>query len=182
MEYDLIRLFDDHPGACLFEFIPATIVTFEQAGLNRCEIGVEWRKAAGEPAQTATLTLMWNLDAIRPYLPLIDRQLQNRRERDDDRPTRVMQAAIVAAAAVMAHLEPDTQFTRTSDTGTRHDYYLNNTEDEMIEIAGRWDESLAGLFTTKRAQSDKNPSLRKRWVSVTTVQGGPLNRTEGLHT
>lgn len=179
MEYDLIHLFD-HP-VCLFELIPATIVTFEQGGSKQCAIAVEWRKSVGEPATESTLTLKWDLDTIRPRLPMIDRQLQSRRERDDDRATRTEEAAIVVAVAVMDHIEPGTQFTWRSDTGTGHDYYLNETEDEMIEIAGRWEGGLPGLFEEKRAQSDQNVALRKRWVSVTIVRKDPRNRTEGLH-
>jgi hypothetical protein len=182
MEYDLIRLFDDHPQMCLFEHIPSAIVTFEQPGAAGREVGIEWRKSAGAPAEAATLTLTWDLDVIRARLPLIDRQLRTRRERDDDRATQVMEAAYVVAVAVMAHFKPDIRFTFRSDTGTGHDFYLNDTDDEMIEIAGRWDESLTRLFNKKRTQSDKNSGLRKRWVSVTTVLGGPMNRTEGLHT
>jgi hypothetical protein len=66
-------------------------------------------------------------------------------------------------------------------TWTRHDYYLNDAPDEMIEIAGRWEGGLPGLFQEKRGQSDLNPDLRKRWVSVTIVRETPRNRTEGLH-
>ncbi|MDB5306049.1 MAG: hypothetical protein JWO38_251 [Gemmataceae bacterium] len=181
MEYDLIRLFDEH-ACCLFEYIPATIVTFEQDGSNQREIGVAWRTSATESTIESTLAMKWDLDAIRAKLPMIDRQLQSRRERDDDRATRTEEAAIVVAAAVMAHVEPGSRFTWRSDTGTRHDYYLNDTDDEMIEIAGRWEDGLSGLFDQKRAQSDRNPTLRKRWVSVTIVRRDPpRNRTEGLH-
>jgi hypothetical protein len=90
-------------------------------------------------------------------------------------------AAVVVAAAVLAHIEPQTQFTRRSATGTGHDYYLNDTRTEMIEIAGRWEGGLPGLFAEKASQSNVNPSLLKRWVSVTTIMQSPRNRTEGLH-
>jgi hypothetical protein len=114
-------------------------------------------------------------------LPEIDAQVRNRREWNDDRATQTEEAAIVVAAAVLAHVEPDTLFTRRSNTGTRHDYYLNATRDEMIEIAGRWDDAISGFFEEKRKQSDLNPNLTKRWVSVTVVER-LQNRTEGLHT
>ncbi|MBN9121902.1 MAG: hypothetical protein J0I06_22635 [Planctomycetes bacterium] len=81
----------------------------------------------------------------------------------------------------MTHVEPGTRFTHRSNTGTRHDYYLNETDDEMIEVAGRWEGGLPGLFKDKKEQSDENPTLRKRWVSVTIVRQTPRNQTEGLH-
>jgi len=82
---------------------------------------------------------------------------------------------------MMAHIEPATRFTRRSSTGTRHDYFLNDTRTEMIEIAGRWEGGLPGLFTEKQEQSNQNPALQKRWVSVTIIMQTPRNRTEGLH-
>jgi hypothetical protein len=90
-------------------------------------------------------------------------------------------AAVVVAVAVMSHILPGVKFTRRSSTGTRHDYYLNETRDEMIEVAGRWEGGLDDLFEDKRLQSDQNPRLRKRWVSVTVLTVNPRNRTEGLH-
>ena len=57
----------------------------------------------------------------------------------------------------------------------------DETRDEMIEVAGRWQGSLSGLFEQKRDQSNLNPALRKRWVSVTIVTVTPRNRSEGLH-
>jgi len=180
MEYDLINLFD-HANCCLFEFIPSTIAVFGAAGSSQCQLQVQWRRAADEPENQAVLTLKWNLDQIRARLPEIDAQIRNRREWNDDRARQVEEAAIVVAVAVMAHIEPDTLFTRRSDTGTGHDYYFNSTRDEMIEVSGWSDGSLSTLFERKRKQSDQNPTLRKRWVSVTVVQS-LQNRTEGLHT
>jgi hypothetical protein len=51
----------------------------------------------------------------------------------------------------------------------------------MIEIAGRWKGGLPSLFNEKQRQSENNPTLRKRWVSVTVFTVRPRNRTEGLH-
>ena len=85
------------------------------------------------------------------------------------------------ATAVMSFVEPETKFTCVAEIGTRHDYYLNDKNDEMIEIAGRDEDGLPALFEQKRAQSNKNSRLRKRWVSVTVMRVQPRNRTEGLH-
>jgi hypothetical protein len=180
MEYDLIDLFD-HTQCCLFEFIPSAIALFGTEDETRCVIDLEWRRCAGEPSTTTQLTLKWDLGLLRVRLPEIDSQIRNRREWNDDRATQTEEAAIVVAAAAMALIEPDTLFTRRSNTGTRHDYYLNAARDEMIEISGRWDDAIGGLFDEKRKQSDLNSNLRKRWVSVTVVDRRQT-RTEGLHT
>jgi hypothetical protein len=180
MEYDLINLFD-HFNCCLFEFIPSAIAVFSTPGMNRCTIPAQWRRSASEPENQFELTLKWDLDVLRVRMTEIDLQIHNRREWNDDKATQTEEAAIVVAVAVLSHIEPDTLFTRRSTIGTRHDYYLNSTRDEMIEIAGRWDGGLPGLFDEKKAQSDLNTALRKRWVSVTIVRETPRNRTEGLH-
>lgn len=180
MEYDLINLFD-HSQCCLFEFIPSAIALFGTGDSTQCILDVEWKRSAGDTATTTALKLKWNLDVLRVRLPEIDAQVRNRRDWNDDRATQTEEAAIVVAAAVLTHIEPDTLFTRRSRTGTRHDYYLNSTRDEMIEIAGRWDDAISGFFEEKRKQSDLNPNLTKRWVSVTVVER-LQNRTEGLHT
>lgn len=170
----------DHTQCCLFEYIPSAVALFDADGSSRCVVSVEWKRSAGEPATTTQLTLKWDLDVLRVRLPEIDAQVRNRREWNDDRATQTEEAAIVVAATVMALIEPDTLFTRRSNTGTNHDYYLNATRDEMIEIAGLWDGGLPSLFDKKRKQSDQNAALRKRWVSVTVVEK-LVNRTEGLH-
>jgi hypothetical protein len=180
MEYDLINLFD-HTQCCLFEYIPSAVALLGTGDSNRCVMSVEWKRSAGEATATLQLTLKWNLDVLRARLPEIDTQVRNRREWNDDRATQTEEAAIVVAAAVLAYIEPDTLFTRRSNIGTNHDYYLNATRDEMIEIAGSWDGGLPSLFEKKRKQSDLNSGLRKRWVSVTVVEKFQ-NRTEGLHT
>lgn len=180
MDYDLINLFD-HANCCLFELIPSAIAVFGKEGVNQCVIGVEWKRSAGETPTQTQLTLKWDPEALRlRALPELDQQVRTRREWNDDRATLVEEAAIVVAAAVMALIEPDTLFTRRSNTGTSHDYYLNSVRDEMIEVSGQSDGSLSTLFEKKRKQSDQNPNLRKRWVSVTVVQA-LQNRTEGLH-
>lgn len=179
MEYDLIDLFD-HP-VCLFELIPAAIVTLGSEGANQCVVQVEWRRSASEEATNTELTIKWNLDAIRALNPLIDRQIQSRRERDEDQATRTEETAIVVAVAVLAHIEPGTRLTFRSRVGSGHDYYLNDTWEEMIEMAGKWVYGLPSLFEEKQRQSDQNTTLRKRWVSVTVMRERPRNRTEGLH-
>jgi hypothetical protein len=178
MEYDLVRLFE-HPfrlGTC----IPSAIVTFGQPGVDRCSIKVQWRRSASDVRVDDELLLTWDLTALRSRFAEVDEEIENLRERDNDQATRVELAAVVVAVAVMAHVEPETRFTRRSAPGTRHDYYLNGTRTEMIEIAGRWKGGLTGLFAMKRTQSDLNPALFKRWVSV-TIMRAPRNQTEGLH-
>jgi hypothetical protein len=181
MDYDLIRLFDEAHAVCLFEYIPSAIAVLDDGTSSARLVDIEWRRSAGVTAEFGRLTLRWDLDAIRSHLPKIDRQLRSRWERTDDRATLVEEAAIVVAAAVMAHVEPTTRFTWRSDTGSAHDYYLNDADDEMIEIAGLWEGGLPGLFERKRDQSDQNAGLRKRWVSVTVMRASTRNRTEGLH-
>jgi hypothetical protein len=180
MEYDLIRLFE-HP-LWLAGFIPATVVTFGTTMPNGAVIDVQWRRSAEDDKNEATLTLKWDLGLLKNYIPLVEWEIQSLRERDEDRGRRTEIAAIVIAVAVMSHIEPETQFTCASSPGSRHDYFLNNTRDEMIEIAGRWEGGLPGLFDEKRKQSELNPTLRKRWVSVTIARESSRNRTEGLHT
>jgi hypothetical protein len=144
-------------------------------------IDVEWKRSAGEPSVETKLTLKWEFDALRAINPLIDRQIETRQKRDEDQATRTEETAIVVAVAVLAHIEPETRLTFRSRTGSGHDYYLNNSRDEMIEMAGKWKYALPSLFDEKRKQSGQNSKLRKRWVSVTVMRENPRNRTEGLH-
>jgi hypothetical protein len=179
MLYDLVRLFE-HPLR-FRNCIPSTIVTFGSQDVGRCSIRVQWRRSAQIPAAEDDLVLSWDVAKLRPHFAQLDEELAILRQRDEDRATRVELAAVVVAVAVMAHLEPGTRFTRRSGIGTRHDYYLNETRTEMIEIAGRWEGGLPGLFQEKQEQSNLNPAMQKRWVSVTIIMQTPRNRTEGLH-
>ena len=81
MEYDLIRLFD-HP-VNLFDFIASAIVALGTDGKAERRIEVEWRRSAGELSNRAELLLKWDLDTIRARNPLIDRQIESIRERDE---------------------------------------------------------------------------------------------------
>ncbi len=180
MEYDLTRLFE-HPLR-FRRFIPPAVVVFGGTqDKGRCEVAVEWKASASGKTNDNTLTLSWDVETPRPQCAEIDEELQILRTRDEDRATHVEEAAVVVAVAVTAHIEPATRLTRRSATWTRHDYYLNEVRDEMIEVAGRWEGGLPGLFEEKRGQSDLNAALRKRWVSVTIIREAPRNRTEGLH-
>jgi tetratricopeptide (TPR) repeat protein len=179
MNCDLVWLFG-HPLK-FRRFILSAIATFGgNEDIGQREIAVEWKESNTDVAHSATLTLMWNLATLRKHFAEIDEELQILRTRDDDQATRVMEAAVLVAVAVMAHVEPGTKFTRRSDTGTRHDYYLNETNDEMIEVAGRWEGGLPGLFEEKKTQSDLNPALRKRWVSVTIIRQNPPKPDGGV--
>lgn len=179
MDYDLIRLFE-HPLR-FRNCIPSTVVVFGGQDVGRYTIQVQWRRSVQESAVEGELVLSWDVAAIRPRFAEIDEEIAILRERDEDRATQVELAAVVVAVAVMAHIEPETRFTCRSSTGTRHDYYMNDSRTEMIEIAGRWEGGLPGLFAEKQDQSNLNPGLRKRWVSVTIITQTPRNRTEGLH-
>ncbi len=179
IEYDLLRLFE-HPlrfRIC----IPSTIVTFAGTNANQCEINVRWRSSAIADEQEENLRLYWDLSTIKQFYGEVEEDIDIIRERDEDRATQVELAAVVVAVAVMSKIEPNTRFTRRSGTGTGHDFYLNDTRDEMIEVAGRWQGGLPGLFEEKRSQSNSNPHLPMRWVSVTIVTETPRNRSEGLH-
>jgi hypothetical protein len=135
VDYDLIRLFE-HPlrfRSC----IPSVIVTFGGQDVGRCSIQVQWRRSAREAMIEDELMLSWDVAALRPHFAEIQEEIAILRERDEDQATRMELAAVVVAVAVMAHIEPGTRFTRRSSTGTRHDYYLNDTRTEMIEVAGR---------------------------------------------
>lgn len=114
-------------------------------------------------------------------IPTLSEQIEILQELDEDRAARVEITAVVVAIATMSHIQPESRFTGRSRTGTRHDYYLNNSRNGMIEIGGRWDAGIHGLFAEKKAQSELNPRLKKRWVSVTVFHANPRNRTEGLH-
>jgi hypothetical protein len=179
MEFDLIRLFE-HPLR-FYGYLPSAIMTFGGQEVGRYPVQVQSRRSARDALAERALVLTWNLATLRPRLAQIDEEIAILRDRDEDQATRIELAAVVVAVAVLAHLEPKTRFTRRSRTGTRHDYYLNETRDEMVEVAGRWEGGLPGLFAEKKEQSDLNPRLRKRWVSVTIISQTPRNRTEGLH-
>jgi hypothetical protein len=178
MDYDLIRLFE-HPLR-FRNCIPSAVVTFGGQNVGRVAIQVLWRRTGQEAVVEDQLVLSWDVTALRPHFAQVEEEIAILRERDEDQATRVELTAVVVAVAVMAHIEPGTRFTRRSGSGTRHDYYLNDARTEMIEVAGRWTGGLPGLFAEKEIQSNLNPGLLKRWVSVTIMET-PRNRTEGLH-
>jgi hypothetical protein len=156
-------------------------VTFSNENEEFCQISIQWKRDRDSEEHEDELILRWSLDELRPEIGNVDDEIQILRERDDDQAKRTELAAVVVAIAVMSQIEPETLFTRRSSTGTRHDYYLNDSRDEMIEVAGRWQGGLPGLFDEKKLQSDVNQTLRKRWISVSIIRENPRNRTEGLH-
>ncbi|HET6879105.1 MAG TPA: hypothetical protein VFI31_03055 [Pirellulales bacterium] len=179
MEYDLVRLFE-HPLR-FRDCIPSAIVLFGGGARGRFPLKIQWRNHAEEVSQTSTLLVTWDVEALREHFADIDEEIDILRTRDDDRAAMVELAAVVVAVSVMAHIEPRSRFTRRSAIGTAHDYYLNETSTEMIEVAGRWQGGLSHLFAQKKRQSECNPRLLKRWVSVTVIMKKARNRTEGLH-
>jgi hypothetical protein len=180
IDYDLRQLFD-HPLKFRW-FIPSAIVTFGGGFADQCVVRAQWRESSGGDERQDDLMLRWDTSTLKAGFAEIEEEIAIVRDRDEDRARRTENAAVVVAVALMAHIEPDTRFTGRSATGTGHDYFLNNgTRDEMIEIAGRWEGSLPSLFEEKRRQSETNPRLRKRWVSVTVFTTNPRNRTEGVH-
>jgi len=144
---------------------------------------IEWRssQSPGSLQENHQLRITWNIATLTTRLPDVERYVAQISHRDDDQARRIEQAAVVVAIAVMSCLAPATKITRRSGTGTRHDYYLNERNNEMIEVKGRWEAGLPGLFEEAREQSELNPDLAKRWISVTVFSKNPRNRTEGLH-
>lgn len=180
MDYDLIRLFEH--DFSFRHYIPHAIATFgSNLDAGAYEIEVKWKLSQSDEPSTSRLKLTWDIENLRTRYRDLDEELDTLRNRHEDKSIRVEMSAIVVAVAVMTLIEPGTRFTRLSAKGTGHDFYLNETRDEMIEIAGRSTGSLSSVFDTKREQSDKNSRLRKRWVSVTVFDSPPVNRTEGLH-
>jgi hypothetical protein len=179
LHYDLDQLFD-HPWK-FRPFIPSTIVTFGGQPQGQQPIRVRYRVKATADEVEDVLLLTWDVDRLRHRFSEIDEEIDILLTRDQDRAKRTELAAAVVAAAVMAHVAPGTKFTQRAGAGSGHDFYLNESYDEMIEVAGRWAGGLNSLFEEKRAQSDQNALLRRRWVSVTVMSVNPRNRTEGLH-
>jgi hypothetical protein len=180
MNYDLVRLFD-HPLK-FRNCIPSAIVAFGGQPTGQYQVEVHWKRSAAEQPTSETLILTWDTSTIRAQFADVDDEITILRERDADRDTRFELTAVVIAVSVMAIIEPETRFTYRLAPGQRHDFCLNNVMDEMIEVAGRWEAGLPGLFEVKKEQSDKNQNPKKRWVSVTIFHTTPRNRTEGLHT
>jgi hypothetical protein len=178
IEYDMQRLFE-HPLK-FREPLPYAIVALGGQFVGQCAVDVQWRRSPNDSEQTDILLLHWDTTTLKSEFAEIEDEITVLRNRDEDIARRTEFAAVIVAVALMAHIEPGSLFTRRSRTGTSHDYYLNETRDEMIEIAGRWEGGLPGLFDQKRQQSTINPNLRKRWVSVTIFAKKPRNRTEGL--
>ena len=181
MEYDLFRIFG-HP-LMLDDLLPHALVLFGGLEVTEYRIEVHWRKAASTTMQRDTLMIRWDLDQLEQQLPNLRRKVRNLLERDEYQPLQTEYAVILVAVAVLAHVEPGPVIIKRADRGSFHDYYLNESEDEMVEIAGRstTKEGLDHLFLEEKAQSDRNAELRKRWVSVTVFANRPRNRTEGLH-
>jgi hypothetical protein len=179
MEYDLKRLFE-HPFR-FHQLVPSAIVTFGSEPVGKFAVRVQWKLSAGTAQEEDDLVLRWDMAVLKKAYPPLEEEIANIRERDLDRARRVENSAIIVAIAVMENLVPGTRITQRSSIGTGHDYYLDETVDEMLEVAGRWEAGLPGLFEEKRQQSESNPQLRKRWISVTVFQRNPRNQTEGLH-
>jgi hypothetical protein len=180
MQFDLERLFE-HPFS-FRSLIPSAIVILGDENVDERVVRTHWKQSASADSHEDELLVSWDLEKLRANFREIDEEIESLRQHDDDRATQIELAAVVVAVAVMANIDSETQFTRRSSTGTRHDYYLNNSRTEMIEVAGRSQGGLDGLFNEKRKQSDLNPKLKKRWVSVTVFGENARNRTEGLHT
>ncbi len=165
-----------------FRFLlPATIVALGSDLTGEAAIDVRWKSSAADVEHDDQIVVRWNTAVLKARFAEIEDEVANLRERDENKAERVEMAAVLIAVGLLAHIEPESRFTQRSSVGTGHDYYLNDHRDQMIEIAGRSEGGLPGLFAEKRLQSDRNPSLRKRWVSVTIFGGRPRNRTEGLH-
>ncbi len=181
MDYDLLKLLD-HP-LMLDDLLPGALVVFGGLSVAEYKVEVRWRTSAAATEQTETLTIRWDPARLARRVPMLRRKVQNMLERDDYRPLQTENAAVVVTVAVLANIEPGTVFSRRSERGSYHDYFLNDSLEEMVEIAGRSTSKrgLDRLFLEEKAQSDKHAALRKRWVSVTVFSKAARNRTEGLH-
>lgn len=178
MTFDLIQLFD-HPLK-FRHCIPATIVTFGGGSVGQSRIQVYWRKEEQDELNADELILKWDINTIQSLFAEVEEEVTILKTRDEDRESRLELAAVVIAVAVLTNIEPETRFTFRLAPGQRHDYCLNETMDEMIEIAGRWEAGLPSLFEIKKEQSELNLLSRVRWVSVTIFHTTPRNRTERL--
>src|SRR5262245_61767322 len=133
--FDLLQLFD-HPLRFRY-YIPSVIVTFGGHARWQQSIRVRHRSSASAEPAEGELLLSWDIDQLRPQFSDIDDEVAILRMRDEDRARRTELAAAVIAVAVMSHVVPGVMFSGRSSAGTGHDYYLNETRDEMIEVAGR---------------------------------------------
>ena len=181
MEYDLLRICD-HP-LMMDDYLAPAIIVFGGLEVAEYQLEVRWRIAASAAELTDTLVIRWNLDRLEKKVPNLRRKIENMLERDHARWRHIEDAAVVVTAAVLANIVPGTVYSERAEIGTFHDFYLNNTADEMVEIAGRGSSKMGldCLFLEEKAQSDQNKNLQKRWVSVTVFSSRPRNRTEGLH-
>ena len=98
-----------------------------------------------------------------------DRFREDLRKLRDSKNDRVITelAGLGIAFCLVRLLLPDEQITRVVATGGKGDYYLNGRRDEMIEVSGTIEDSLAGRFTEKKDQILQNMRLTKAYVSVT---------------
>jgi hypothetical protein len=181
MEYDLERIFD-HP-LMLGDLLPAAISVFGGLSAREYRVDVRWRASASGTETTETLVIRWDLDRLERRVPELRKKIENLIGRDLYQALQTENAAVVVTVAVLENVAPGTRFSMRSDKGSYHDYFLNESLEEMVEVAGRGSskKGLDALFLEEKEQSDKNPSLRKRWVSITVFSKKPRNRTEGLH-
>jgi hypothetical protein len=180
LEYDLARL-SEHP-LLFWDFLPYCVALFGGDPRGDRVVEVQWKRSAADAEQNAEVSIRWDTAVHRTELPRIEHYIATLLACDDDRAAWGEKAAVIVAIAVMAFVEPGSRFTRrSSNTATRHDYFLNDNTDEMIEVKGRSQRSMSSLFSEACDQSDRNVTLRKRWVSVTVFLPTLHNRTEGLH-
>ncbi len=181
MDYDFEKIFD-HP-LMLGELLPAAIVVFGGLAVSEFRIRVRWRRSSADVEQNDRLVIRWDLEQLERHYPGLRQKVENVQRRDLYRSLQTANAAVIVTAAVLENIAPGTRWSMRSDKGTYHDYYLNESSEEMVEVAGRGssEKGLDTLFLEEKDQSDKNPTLRKRWVSVTVFSARPRNRTEGLH-
>jgi hypothetical protein len=177
--YDLNRLFE-HPMK-FRPFLPSAIAAFGGQLAGQFALQVRWRRSAKEKEQQAEVVLQWDVATLKHNFAEIEEEILIARYRNENVAVWTEHAAVIVAVAVMAMVEPEARFTQMARIGTANDFYLNNSKQEMIEIAGRWEGGLPSLFEEKQRQSEQNQNLRKRWISVTVFTVHPRNRTEGLH-
>lgn len=173
LAYDLKDLLRDHPAATRLLLAPAVS---RLGGGARGQIQLRVEKRAPFRRQRDVL-ISWDLDSIAvelEYAGIVD-DLRRLEATDESPDERTMKAAEVVAMVVM-HLLRGSRFTGRAPRSRRSrptfaDFYLDDAQDSMVEVAGRASGDVEGLFRLKRSQILRNQTLSNAWVSVTVLNG-----------
>jgi len=168
LAYNLKTLIRDHPVATRF-LLPLALSRFGGGLSGQIQIRVE-RRAPFRRQRDILIT--WDLDELAVELDYVGIHDDLRRlDATDQSPDeRTMKAAEVVAMVVM-RLLVGAKFTGRAPRSRRSrptfaDFYLDDTQDKMIEVAGRASGDPGGLFRLKPKQILRNSTLASAWVSV----------------